>query len=129
VTAPPATAARLGLAPHPEGGWYRRTWTSPATLGDRPAATAVLFLLNAGECSTWHRVDGDELWLWHGPGALTLQLGDAPGEPAQSYRLGPDAVQLLVPAGRWQCTAPADAEVLVSCVVSPGFTWDGFQLG
>jgi predicted cupin superfamily sugar epimerase len=128
VTAP-ATAVRLGLEPHPEGGWYRRTWTSPVTVGDRPAATAVLFLLTAGERSAWHRVDADELWLWHGPGALTLQVGDAPGKPAESHTLGPDAVQLLVPAGHWQCTAQADGEVLVSCVVSPGFTWSGFQLG
>jgi hypothetical protein len=117
------------LEPHPEGGWYRRTWTSPAAVGDRPATTAILFLLTAGERSSWHRVDADELWLWHGPGALTLQLGDAPGEPTESHTLGPDAVQLLVPAGRWQCTVPVDGEVLVSCVVSPGFRWSGFQLG
>ena len=25
----PATALRLDLEPHPEGGWFRRTWTSP----------------------------------------------------------------------------------------------------
>jgi predicted cupin superfamily sugar epimerase len=121
---PPATAVRLGLEPHPEGGWYRRTWTSPAALGDRPAATAILFLLAPGESSAWHRVDADELWLWHGPGALTVRLR----EPAEQQLLGPDAVQLLVPAGRWQCTAPADTEVLVTCVVSPGFRWSGFSL-
>ena len=125
MTSPPPTAVRLGLEPHPEGGWYRRTWTSPATLGDRPAATAILFLLAPGESSAWHRVDADELWLWHGPGSLTLQLR----EPAEQHVLGPAAVQLLVPAGRWQGTAPADAEVLVTCVVSPGFRWSGFQLG
>jgi predicted cupin superfamily sugar epimerase len=125
----PATAERLDLAPHPEGGWYRRTWASPATLAaDRPAATAVLFLLTAGESSRWHAVDADELWLWHGPGVLTLQLADAAGDVAEEHTLGPDAVQLLVPAGRWQCTAPATGEVLVTCVVSPGFTWSGFQL-
>ena len=120
---PPATAVRLGLQPHPEGGWYRRTWTSPAAVAERPAATAILFLLTPGERSVWHRVDADELWL--GPGALTVQLR----EPGEFHRLGPEAVQLLVPAGRWQCTAPAEREVLVSCVVSPGFEWSGFQLG
>ncbi|HEV7726466.1 MAG: cupin [Modestobacter sp.] len=126
----PAPAERLDLAPHPEGGWYRRTWTSPATLaGDRPAATAVLYLLTAGEWSRWHTVDADELWLWHGPDPLTLQLADAPGDVADEHTLGPDAVQLLVPAGRWQRTAAATGEVLVTCVVSPGFTWSGFQLG
>jgi predicted cupin superfamily sugar epimerase len=79
-----------------------------------------------GERSQRHVVDADELWFWHGPGPLTLLLGDAPGE---RRALGPEQPQILVPAGTWQATEPADAEVLVSCVVSPGFTWDGFRLG
>ena len=29
--------------------------------------------------------------------------------------------QVLVPAGTWQAAGPAEADVLVSCVVSPGF--------
>ncbi|MCZ2810631.1 cupin domain-containing protein [Modestobacter sp. VKM Ac-2979] len=126
----PGTAVRLGLEPHPEGGWYRRTWTSPAVAGERPAATAIVFLLTEGEHSAWHRVDADELWLWHGPGELTLQLADTPDvDVAAAVTLGPELVQVLVPAGRWQRTLPASTEVLVSCVVSPGFRWSGFQLG
>jgi uncharacterized protein len=119
----PATAERLDLQPHPEGGWFRRTWTSPARLdGDRPAATAIYYLLMPGERSAPHVVDADELWLWHGPGALTLMVGD------ERAVLGPERPQLLVPAGVWQGTDPADDEVLVSCVVSPGFVWEGFRL-
>ncbi|WP_245900305.1 cupin domain-containing protein [Geodermatophilus normandii] len=124
----PATAARLGLEPHPEGGWYRRTWTAPATVGDRPAASAILFLLAPGERSAWHVVDADELWLWHGPGELPLLLAAAPAADPERRVLGRDAVQVLVPAGTWQATEPARAEVLVSCVVSPGFEWSGFRL-
>ncbi|WP_235564694.1 cupin domain-containing protein [Modestobacter sp. Leaf380] len=115
---------RLRLEPHPEGGWYRRTWTGPAAEGGRPGATAILFLLTPGESSAWHTVDADELWLWHGPGRLELQVGD------DVLVLGPDAVQGLVPAGVRQCARPLDEdEVLVSCVVSPGFEWSGFALG
>ncbi|WP_174278131.1 cupin domain-containing protein [Goekera deserti] len=122
---PPATARRLGLAAHPEGGWFRRTWASPAELDGRPAATAILFLLAPGEESAWHTVDADELWLWHGPGDLVLELG----EPGEVLHLGPGTPQGLVPAGRWQRARPAaDVEVLVSCVVSPGFQWSGFHL-
>jgi predicted cupin superfamily sugar epimerase len=123
-------AERLGLEPHPEGGWFRRTWTSPVLVdGDRPAASAIQFLLTPGERSAWHVVDADELWLWHGPGPLTLLLGDAPGTPLERRVLDADHPQVLVPAGTWQATGPVDREVLVSCVVSPGFTWDGFRLG
>jgi len=121
----PATALRLGLEPHPEGGWYRRTWTSPAELhGGRPAATAILFLLTPGERSAEHVVDADELWLWHGPGRLALLLGEGHGRVV----LGPEDPQVLVPAGTWQATEVVGEEVLVTCVVSPGFRWEGFRL-
>ncbi|MCW2582532.1 MAG: hypothetical protein JWQ53_1322 [Klenkia sp.] len=119
----PGTAARLDLAPHPEGGWFRRTWTAPAGEDGRPRATAILFLLAAGESSAWHTVDGDELWSWHGPGRLRLQVG------ADVVELGPGHVQALVPAGVRQRAEPVEDEVLVSCVVSPGFEWAGFSLG
>jgi uncharacterized protein len=119
----PATAERLDLAPHPEGGWFRRTWTSSAPLdGGRPAASAILFLLAPGERSAPHVVDADELWLWHGPGPLTLRVGE------ERVVLGPERPRVLVPAGVEQSTDPAAGEVLVSCVVSPGFEWGGFRL-
>jgi uncharacterized protein len=119
----PATAERLDLEPHPEGGWFRRTWTSSAALdGGRPAATAILFLLAPGERSAAHVVDADELWLWHGPGRLVLRVG------VERVELGPESPQVLVPAGVEQATEPVTGEVLVSCVVSPGFEWSGFRL-
>jgi predicted cupin superfamily sugar epimerase len=36
--------ARLGLAPHPEGGHYRQTWVAESD-GGRPAGTCIYFLL------------------------------------------------------------------------------------
>src|SRR4051794_29847519 len=72
----PARAATLELEPHPEGGWYRRTWTAAATVdtdaGERPAATLIHFLLPPGEASAWHVVSSDEIWLWHGPDPVEL---------------------------------------------------------
>jgi uncharacterized protein len=119
----PPTAERLDLQPHPEGGWFRRTWTAPVTVdGERPAASAIHYLLMPGERSRAHVVDADELWLWHGPGSLTLVVGE------QTVLLGPERPQVLVPAGVRQGTEPATDEVLVSCVVSPGFVWEGFRL-
>jgi predicted cupin superfamily sugar epimerase len=130
----PERAAALGLEPHPEGGWYRRTWTSPADVGtpngDRPGATLILFLLPPGEASAWHTVTSDEIWLWHGPDPVVLQLGGAGERPEEGERieLGPDRAQGLVPAGVWQRTLPSTGEALVSCVVSPGFDFADFAL-
>ena len=126
---------RLGLRPHPEGGWYRQTWVAAGgTAGDgRPAGTAILFLLKAGERSHWHRVDADELWLWHAGAPLVLRLSATDRGPVEAMRLGPDvlaeeAPQLCVPAGHWQAAETTGAFTLVSCTVSPGFRFEGFEL-
>ena len=123
----------LGLAPHPEGGWYRETWAAAAPAGGRPGATAILFALRAGERSHWHRVDADEVWLWHAGAPLSLSLAETEAGPRRERRLGPDALageepQLVVPAGWWQSARPVGAYGLVSCVVSPGFRFEGFEL-
>ncbi|OLT48921.1 cupin [Saccharomonospora sp. CUA-673] len=139
----PPLAAALDLEPHPEGGWYRRTWASDHTHrpegypGDRPLATGIHYLLEADQESAWHRVRSDELWLWHRGGPLTLLLGGSGDEPApnpQRHVLGPDVehgqhLQVLVPGDVWQSARPAaDEEVLVSCIVSPGFDFADFTM-
>lgn len=130
----PVRARELTLEPHPEGGWYRRTWTAGNRLqahgGTRPAATLILFLLPPGEQSAWHVVASDEIWLWHGPGSLTIALGGAGNEPGveELFELSALSPQVFVPAGVWQRTLPASQEALVSCVVSPGFSFDDFEL-
>ena len=117
-----ALIARHGLAPHPEGGWYRETWRAAAAPGERAAGTAILFLLEQGQSSHWHKVDADELWLWHAGAPLMLRIG------AESVMLDAASPQALVPAGAWQA-AHADAGWgLVSCVVVPGFDFAGFTL-
>ena len=130
----PELAVRLGLEPHPEGGWYRQTWRSPVsvTLPDgrvRATATLIHFLLPAGESSAWHRVSSDEIWLAH-QGAVTLETGgdgSAPGVPT-THVVDLEYTQVLVPAGVWQRTVPSDQDALVTCLVSPGFDFEDFEL-
>jgi len=139
----PALAAQLDLLPHPEGGWYRRTWTSPdsVTVPDgegglrvRPAATLILFFLPAGEASAWHRVSSSEIWIWNGPAPVALQYGGAGDEPVagEVVQLGHAeaglAPQSVVPADVWQRTLPGDGDALVSCMVSPGFDFADFTM-
>ncbi len=139
----PRTAELLDLAPHPEGGWYRETWRSgqqflPAGYpGPRAAATAIYFLLLPGEESRWHRVRSDETWLWHSGGPLLLLDGgpaDLPARQPDVVPLGADLAagqvpQHVIPGGHWQAARPAaDSEVLVSCVVAPGFEFADFTL-
>lgn len=129
--------AALGLAAHPEGGWYRQTWRAPVSFtppgypGPRPAATAITFLLAAGERSRWHRVRSDEVWLWQGLGPLRLSYGgDGPAPvPGAETVLDGDTLQALVPGSTWQAAEPVSAAgALVACVVSPGFDFADFEL-
>ena len=126
----PSAVAAHDLAPHPEGGWYRRTWTSPVVVdtprGPRPSATAILYLLDT--VSAWHRVRSAELWLWHSGSAVELTTGDSPGA-GTSMVLDAAAPQLAVPADIWQTARLLGPDpALVSCVVSPGFDFADFEL-
>jgi predicted cupin superfamily sugar epimerase len=133
---------RWRLEPHPEGGFYRETYRSgmrtvpPGWPGERALATAILYLLPAGLRSAWHRVRGDELWLWQGGAPMMLLIGD------ETRVVGPDPaagqhLQVLVPAGAWQSATPeqqageataAAPWSLVACVVAPGFDFADFEL-
>lgn len=134
----------LGLARHPEGGWYRETYRSAATVpaavlperfgGDRPCCTAIYFLLEKGDVSAFHRIASDELWHFHAGTELTLHILE-PGGGYRMLRLGPDpaagtAFQALCPAGCWfgaEVTGEG-AFSLVGCTVSPGFDFAEFEL-
>jgi predicted cupin superfamily sugar epimerase len=120
--------AALQLAPHPEGGWYRETWRDePAEPGKRGAATVILFLLSEGEASAWHRVDANEIWLWHAGAALDLDIAE--GASVQTIRLGAGLnFQAVVPAFAWQAARSTGAWSLVSCIVAPAFDFAGFEL-
>lgn len=132
---------RLRLEPHPEGGWFREVYRSAETLpksglperfpGDRPMATAIYYLLQAGECSVFHRLRADELWHFYDGRELALHLLGS-GEPVRRIRLGrgegarPVAV---VPAGCWMAARceGTSAYALVGCTVAPGFDFEDLE--
>jgi len=123
----------LGLAPHPEGGWYKETWRGPAGADGRASETLIYFLLEAGQRSHWHTVDATEIWCWHA--GHPIALGHAPGGsgPVSWHRLGADILhgetaQAVIPPGHWQAAHADTGWALVSCMVSPGFEFSGFML-
>lgn len=124
---------RLGLAPHPEGGWFAETWRDEPAGGGRGSGTAIYFLLRADESSHWHRVDAAEIWHHYLGGPLLLSIAPSDGGPVTETVLGPDVAagqrpQAIVPAGAWQAARPLDGDVLVGCTVSPAFTFEAFEL-
>ena len=128
---------KLGLVPHPEGGWYRETWRSEAGEDGSARATAIHFLLERGQRSHWHWVDAAEIWLWHAGDPVVLEMSPTGDGPIEQVTLGPDVlagdeVQKIIPPGCWQAahTAPGATAgyALVSCIVSPAFDFAGFTL-
>ena len=126
-----AIIRHLDLAPHPEGGYFRQTWVETGGTG-RPSGTCIYFLLKDGQASHWHRVDATEIWLFHSGAPLVLSLSETETGPAKDHLLTPDltqgAPQLIVPKDHWQAARSTGAYTLVSCTVSPGFSFDGFTL-
>ncbi len=122
----------LGLQLHPEGGWYKETWRADAAPGQRASGTAIYYLLEADQFSHWHRVDATEIWLWHAGAPLALTISPD-GHDAEAKVLGPEFAQhqqpqIVVPANWWQTAASLGRYTLVSCTVSPGFEFSGFEM-
>ena len=123
----------LALQPHPEGGWYRETWRAPSAHGERASASAILFLLAAGQRSHWHQVDAAEIWMFQAGSPLRLLTAPHGKGPVLQEMLGADILagerpQLVVEANHWQSAETGLGWTLVSCLVSPAFEFKGFTL-
>jgi predicted cupin superfamily sugar epimerase len=133
--------SRLGLAPHPERGFYLETYraftaVSAAThAGPRAAGTAIYFLITADAPATaLHRLRSDEIFHLYEGGPLEI-LRLHPDGRADVARLGLDLAagerpQAVVPAGTWFGTelAAGASHCLVGCTVAPGFEFTDFEL-
>jgi predicted cupin superfamily sugar epimerase len=122
---------RLGLAPHPEGGFFRESFRDQAGAHGRAHSTAIYYLLRAGEESRWHRVDAAEVWHFYRGAPLEIAIMQSVG--VKRVILGADiaagqAPQVVVPAHAWQSARSLGAYTLVGCTVAPGFQFSGFEL-
>lgn len=131
----------LELAPHPERGYYIRTYQSDLQLGGLPhgapraASTAIYFLLGDDQRATYlHRLKSDELFHLYEGGPLEALLL-APDGTGRVARLGLDLAagerpQLVIPAGTWFAAelAPGVEHCLWGCTVAPGFDFADFEL-
>ena len=122
----------LKLTEHPEGGWFKETFQSKETSNGRSNLSMIYYLLKENESSHWHRVtDADEIWLWHLGDPLLLSYSDE--RSTKEITLGPDLnnneeLQAVIPKSIWQKARSKGAWSLVSCVVAPAFSFDGFEM-
>jgi predicted cupin superfamily sugar epimerase len=142
LTMPPAVAAaaliieRLGLKPHPEGGWYRERFRSARQVQPddgrpaRSALTTIDFLLEAGQFSAWHRVRSDEAWHLLEGGPLRLWTWAPGSHRVEGTVLAAGAQRCqVVEADAWQAAEPLGGFALCGATVGPGFDFADFAFG
>jgi predicted cupin superfamily sugar epimerase len=127
----------LGLAAHPEGGFFREVHRSGHRVQpldgrpSRPALTTIDFLLVEGDVSRWHRVASDEVWTYYEGDAVELFTANASFEFTR-HVLGASGAGVqpvhVVPANAWQAARSTGAYTLVGCTVGPGFEYADFEM-
>ncbi len=131
---PEDLVAHYRLEPIPrEGGLFRRTWAGPEASDGRPAGSAIVALLTAGDFSALHRLPTDEVWHHYLGDPLELLLL-APDGSSRTAVLGPDVLggqhpQLTVPARTWMGARTGGAWTFFGCTMAPGFTYEDYEHG
>jgi len=135
---------KLGLLPHPEGGYYKETYRSveaiphqalpPGFKGARNFSTAIYFLLPGNNFSALHRIQSDEIWHFYAGDPLevieiskngTLKITEIGNDPDAGQHL-----QYVVSAETWfgSRVKKGGSFSLVGCTVSPGFDFEDFEM-
>jgi predicted cupin superfamily sugar epimerase len=133
---------KLGLSPHPEGGFYKEVYRDEAKLsqeawqnafsGERNISTAIYYLLQEGDYSCFHRIKSDELWHHYAGGTALIRYfekGDL-----HTLKLGLNIDQgespmVIIPKNVWFAAElePETSYALMGCTVAPGFDFADFE--
>jgi predicted cupin superfamily sugar epimerase len=136
---------KLGLARHPEGGYFREIYRSSEGIprkglpdrydGPRFFSTSMYYLLSGEEVSYFHRLKSDEIWHFYRGSFLSLYVISPEGRLGE-IQIGSDieagqVFQTVIPAGHWFAASVGepDSYSLVGCTVAPGFDFRDFELG
>lgn len=135
---------KLGLQPHPEGGYFKETYRSegkidknclPIIYGDtRNYSTCIYFLLTSENFSAFHRIKQDEIWHFYDGSPIILHIISEKGNYSKVV-IGREITkgqvpQFVVPGGCWFAAEVSlqNSYSLVGCTVSPGFDFKDFEL-
>jgi predicted cupin superfamily sugar epimerase len=115
-----------------EGGYFRQTF--PGGDENRPAHSAIYYLITPDSFSGLHRLTEDELFHFYGGDPCDMIQVTPEGQLHWS-QLGTDLAagqrpQVMVPAQTWQGTklGPGGSWALLGTTMTPGFRPDMFEL-
>ena len=135
---------KLGLEPHPEGGYFRETYRSIGEItgedleneyeDKRNYSTCIYFLLTSDNFSALHRIKQDEIWHFYDGSPIRLHMISELGIHSEhiigrDFKKG-EVPQFIVPGGYWFAAEVINKDdySLVGCTVSPGFDFNDFEL-
>ena len=116
---------KLGLIPHPEGGYFKETFLSDAPYQSQRLYSSILFLLGEGDISYLHVLKEDELWYYQDGEDCQIYEIDSQGKLTVTA-IGKDSgvYQHLVKKGTiFGSRIHGRTYTLVGCMVSPSFTF------
>lgn len=127
---------KLGLEKHPEGGYFKQTYSSGAVVnvegydGPRNIATAIYYLLSGNEFSAFHRIKSDEIWHHYAGGPITFYT-ISHNRKLSKIKVGKDVPQAIIRAGTWFAATlnGKRSYCLLGCTMSPGFDYRDWELG
>ncbi|EDY81214.1 Cupin family protein [Verrucomicrobiia bacterium DG1235] len=120
-----------------EGGFFRRIHTGETDASGRARSTTIYALFTREEFSALHRLDAvEQFFFLDGDAFEVFRIGeDGAGRwdvLGRDFEKG-ESPHLVFEPGLWFGGAPlVDGEngwTLMSCVVTPGFEWEGFEIG
>lgn len=135
---------KLGLLPHPEGGFFKETYRSDEEIsqnalpqyfsGARNHSSCIYFLLRSADFSAFHKINQDEIWHFYEGSTIRLVMISPEGKVTE-VTIGRDIVngevpQFVVPKHHWFAAKviTTNSFALVGCTVAPGFDFADFVL-
>ncbi|MBV7267606.1 cupin domain-containing protein [Winogradskyella luteola] len=135
---------KLHLKPHPEGGYFKETYRSTGIInadsleasynGERNYSTCIYFLLTSDNFSALHRIKQDEIWHFYDGSPIRLHMITEAGKYTE-HIIGKDLSkgelpQFVAPGGCWFAAEVVEGDTfsLTGCTVSPGFSFEDFEL-
>ena len=128
---------RWGLLPLPdEGGYYKETYRSEETDGERNFSTAIYYMLTRESHSKLHRLKSDEVYHFYFGDPVQMLLLYPNGESRVIFLghnyLASQKSQFVIPRGTWMGSMVIEGELgyaFMGTTVSPGFDFRDFELG
>jgi len=120
---------KLGLLPHPEGGYYRQLYGNDET-GKKDIST-IYYMLTANDISAFHRLHNVvEIWYFHAGEPLNIYVIDTDGALTVHTLSTEVEMQVVIIPEQWfAAEIPSKLGFcLVGCAVGPAFSFENFEL-